>query len=116
MSEIDSQLQALAGASKDSPNPATGAKRILSALSHPEHHADFRKLRGAVARHRVIILRRGAVIAISSLLSVGGALFLHALFAGLFVWSAWFPWARHQGDGKTNVGDPDSGGSPIAVL
>ena len=94
--------------------PASSGPGLLSV--GPSHvQSDFRKLRKAVHRHRVVILRRGAVVAVTTLVSIGGALLLHALFAGLFAWGIYFPWGISLGDGR-RAGTPDQGGAPSVAF
>jgi hypothetical protein len=68
------------------------------------------------AAHRVLILRRGAVVAVTTLLAIGGAFFLHFLFAGLFLLGLYF--GQHRAglaDGGSGNG-PDPGGSGYMIL
>jgi TonB family protein len=96
-----------------------GAKRgllaqrgLLDIVPHPPG-ADREKLEQIAAHHRVLILRGGAVIAITTVISVGGALLIHALAAGVLVIGFWFPaWVGFHPGGKSNLaGPPDTGGS-----
>jgi hypothetical protein len=96
------------------PGPRAGAKQGLSnVIPHPPG-ADFDKLEQIATRHRVLIWRGGAVIAITTVISVGGALLIHALAAGVLVVGFWFPaWIGLRTGGRTDgAGLADSGGSP----
>jgi TonB family protein len=88
--------------------------RSLLDVVPPPPAADIQKLEETAARHRVLILRGGAVIAITTLISVGGALLIHALAAGVLVVGFWFPsWIGFNAAGRSNrAGPPDSGGAP----
>jgi len=75
--------------------------------------ADWEKLERESSRHRVLLIRTTAVIAISTVISIGGALLLHALFAGLVVVGVYFPWLVPAAKGgRMLAGAPDLGGSP----
>ena len=90
------------------------ARGTLAAMLPARVSRDFQKLRKVVTRHRVIILNRGAVIAITTLVAVGTALLIHAMIAGVVIWGILFPIRPLRGDGKTFRGEPDNGGSPSA--
>jgi hypothetical protein len=85
----------------------------LRAIVPVPPEADWEKLERESSRHRVLLIRTSAVIAVSTVISVGGALLLHALFAGLVVVGVYFPWAVPSARGGTLLaGAPDMGGSP----
>src|SRR5437763_1329832 len=91
MSELmheDIQLLAAAG---DDRFAKGEVHRALADVVPPPPGADVEKLEQTAARHRVLIFRGGAVIALTTLISVGGALLIHAVAAGVLVIGLWFP-------------------------
>jgi hypothetical protein len=83
------------------PRPDAALRAVVPAAPVP----DFARLQEEAAAHRVLILRRGAVIAVTTLVSIGGALLVHAAVAGLFVAGAWW------GPGVTLTRGTDGDGS-----
>jgi len=85
----------------------------LRAIVPVPPEADWEKLERESSRHRVLLIRTTAVIAVSTVISIGGALLLHALFASLVVIGLYFPWLvpASKGGGLL-AGIPDLGGSP----
>src|SRR4051812_36161202 len=114
MSDSYAQLEQAARVVDRFPQTRETAERTLQALVPGRSSSDFHKLRSAVIRHRLVIMHRGAVIAVTTLVSIGGALLLHGLFAGLMIWSILFPPAMTRGDAKTFIGPPDDGGAPAS--
>src|SRR5204863_8312854 len=89
-------------------------QRALADVVPPPPGADVDKLERTAARHRVLIFRGGAVIALTTIVSVGGALLIHAVAAGVLVIGFWFPsWSGVRPGGHSNIAGPvDAGGSP----
>ncbi len=90
----------------------------LRAVVPPPPPLDFAEFQEESSHQRVLVMRRGAVIAVTTLVSIGGAIFLHSLFAGAFVLALLFgrtPAARVWGPGSG--GDAASeGGSGFMVI
>ena len=88
---------------------ALGLREVVPAP--PQVEAE--KLASVSARHRVLLVRAGAVIAVTTLISVGGALLIHLLLAGVIAVGFWFP-GTLSGDkrGPALPGIADVGGSP----
>ena len=83
----------------------------------PPPALDFAQFEQESSNHRVLILRRGAVIAVTTLVSIGGALFLHSLFAGAFVLAILFGRTPAPAVGQGSGGDAASeGGSGFMVV
>lgn len=88
---------------------ALGLREVVPAPPHVEAE----QLAAVSARHRVLLVRAGAVVAITTLISVGGALLIHMLLAGVIALGFWFP-GKLPGDkrGAALPGIADVGGSP----
>jgi len=57
----------------------------LSNLLPPRPDTHLEELEEEVRSRRVLILRQGAVIAVSTLLAIGGALLIHFFLGGVFI-------------------------------
>ena len=86
-----------------------GLERVTPAA--PE--ADLQKLEEEAAQHRVLLMRGGAVVAVSTLVSVGGALMLHSFFGGIIVLGMLFHWGT-PGGGRGG-GNPAKGDETVII-
>jgi TonB family protein len=83
----------------------------LLAVTPTPPPVDVEELEDVAAHHRVLILRRGAVIAVSTLLSIGGALLLHSILGGAFLAALFFgPGISPLDTGSGSGGDAASEG------
>jgi hypothetical protein len=70
--------------------------------------ADTDKLEEEATRHRVLLVRGGAVIAITTLIAVGGALLIHFFIASIVAVGLLFPWfsaSTNSGGGNGREAD-----------
>jgi len=77
---------------------------------------DEEQLEYAAARHRVLLMRTGAVIALTSLIAIGGALLLHLLAAGVIVIGLLIPWHSPSGGSGHAAGAANSGPGGGALI
>ncbi|HEY4330193.1 MAG TPA: energy transducer TonB, partial [Phycisphaerae bacterium] len=85
--------------------------RQLRAVVPQAASGDLEQLQQESSRHRVLLLRGGAVIAVTTVISIGGALFIHAIFAGIIVLGVWFPWLAPARGNNASPGPADKGGA-----
>ncbi len=87
--------------------------RDLRAVVPAQAEADVGELERVAARHRVLLIRTGAVIAVSTVISVTGALFFHAVLGGIIIIGVWFPnWVGLAKGAQVLARPADMGGSP----
>jgi hypothetical protein len=73
---------------------------------------DLPRLEAEATRHRRLLVRAGAVIAVSTVVSVGGALLIHMCLGGVVAVGLLYSPPAWTGGGHALVGAPDNGGSP----
>ncbi len=78
--------------------------------------ADTGKLEDESSHHRVLFVRGGAVIAVTTLIAVGGALLIHALLAGVIVVGTFFPWSQNRGGGSPGKNSSSDTPGSFSVL
>ena len=92
------------------------ASGLRAVVPHVIGGADSAKLEREVSRHRVLIVRTTAVIAVTTLISVGGALFIHAMFAGVFIFGLFFNWGLAALPAGTSGKSADAGGADGEIM
>lgn len=88
----------------------------LLAVAPAAPAVDEEKLEEAAARHRVLLMRTGAVIALTSIIAVAGALVIHLLAAGVIVVGLMIPWHAKSGGQGHPAGAEQAGPGGGALI